>query len=327
MTIGIEAIEYYLPERFLTSEELASKFGFDLQFIEEKLGVKKIYTAEKHVNTSDLAVEAIRKISAKYPAIYERVGVIAVVTQTPDYQLPHTAAIIHKKLGLKNGVACFDISLGCSGFVYGLSLVKAFMEDNDVDCGLLVTAETYSKVIDDNDRNTKALFSDAAAVSLLGRQPYLVPQRFTFGTNGDGYESLIVRPRNSQLSDNNRRGYLHMDGRGIFEFVASKVPVDINKCLQVNGLGLDEIDLFVLHQASNFMLDTLAKKLKIKEGDKVMRCIEKYGNTVSSSIPIALAGIFDDCKQRTLKILISGFGVGLSWGSTVLFTKEETGNV
>lgn len=317
MSVGIEAIEYYLPERFMTSGDLASNFGFDLQFVEEKIGIRKIYIAGENQMTSDLAVAAIGKLLEKRPDIKDKLNVIAVCTQTPDYQLPHTSAVVQKKLGLGMDMACFDIGLGCSGFVYGLSVVKAFMEENDIEYGLLVTAETYSKIIDVRDKNTKPLFSDAAAATLIGRKPYLMPLKFTFGTNGNSYDSLILRSSES----------LFMDGRGIFEFVATVVPDDLKRCLEINGLKMDDIDYFVFHQASNFMLDTLSKKIGISDEGRVIKCLDRFGNTVSSSIPIAIDTISDDCKNKRLKILISGFGVGLSWASTILFTKEEYKNV
>lgn len=310
MSVGIEAIEYYLPKRFMTSEELASNFGFDLQFVEEKIGVKRIYIAGENEMTSDLAVAAIKKLFEKRPDIKEKINVIAVCTQTPDYQLPHTSALVQKKLKLGMDIACFDIGLGCSGFVYGLSVVKAFMEQNEIEYGLLVTAETYSKIINEKDKNTKPLFSDAAAVTLIGKKPYLTPLKFTFGTNGNGYDSLILR----------NPDYLFMDGRGIFEFVATVVPNDLKRCLEINGLKIGDIDYFVFHQASNFMLDTLSKKIGIAGDNRVLKCLDRFGNTVSSSIPIAIDIISDDCKNKRLRILISGFGVGLSWASTILLT-------
>lgn len=311
MSVGIEAIEYYLPERFMTSEDLASNFGFDLQFLEEKIGIRKIYIAGENEKTSDLAVAAVKKLLIKKQSIRDKIKVIAVCTQTPDYQLPHTSALVHKKLGLGIDVACFDIGLGCSGFVYGLSVVKAFMQENDIEYGLLVTAETYSKIINVRDKNTKPLFSDAAAATLIGKEPYyLKPLKFTFGTDGKGYDSLILRSPES----------LFMDGRGIFEFVATVVPDDLKRCLEINGLKIGDIDYFVFHQASNFMLDTLSKKLGIADDGRVIKCLDRFGNTVSSSIPIAMATIFDNCRKPQ-KILISGFGVGLSWASTVLVTK------
>jgi len=314
MSVGIEAIEYYLPERFMTSGELASNFGFDLQFVEEKIGVKRIYIAGENEKTSDMAVAAIKKLFEKRPDIKEKIEVIAVCTQTPDYQLPHTSALVQKKLGLGMDIACFDIGLGCSGFVYGLSVVKAFMEENKMEYGILVTAETYSKIIDEKDKNTKPLFSDAAAATLIGREPYLTPLKFTFGTNGNSYESLIVRSSES----------LFMDGRGIFEFVATVVPDDLKRCLEINSLKIGDIDYFVFHQASNFMLDTLSKKIGVAGDHRVLKCLDRFGNTVSSSIPIALDTIKDISGDGGLKILISGFGVGLSWASTILSTLRRT---
>lgn len=317
--VGIEDIEYFLPERFMTSAELAEDFGFSLTFIEDKIGVKKIYIAGENETTSDLAVNAARKLFDKRPGLEERVGLVAVCTQTPDFQLPHTAALVHKKLGLGTDVACFDIGLGCSGFVYGISIIKSFMEANDIEYGLLITAETYSKVIDDNDKNTKPLFSDAAAATLLSRQPRLIPRKFTFGSAGSGYDSLILRSGNPAPPSG--ENHLYMDGRRIYNFVASVIPEDVKKCLNKNGMELDDIDSFVFHQASNFMLDTLAKKLSIPNDERLVRNIAHFGNTVSSSIPIALKTILDSPNDTQLKILISGFGVGLSWASTILITE------
>ena len=308
-------IEYFLPSGYITSEELAENFGFDLSFVEEKIGVKRLYIAGDGENTSDLAVRAAEKIFDKRPELKNLIRVIAVCTQTPDYQLPHTSAIVQKKLKLDTDIACFDIGLGCSGFVYGLSVVRAFMEDNNLEYGLLITAETYSKIIDEKDKNTKALFSDASSATLLSRKPYLTPMKFTFGTDGNGYESLILRSPASQ-----KASYLYMNGRGIFEFVASVIPEDIKKCLYANKLNLKDIDYFIFHQASNFMLDTLSKKIGITDKERVIKCLDLFGNTVSSSIPIGINTFFEDCKNNRLKILISGFGVGLSWASTILLT-------
>jgi 3-oxoacyl-[acyl-carrier-protein] synthase-3 len=159
MTIGIETIEYFLPRHIISSDELASRFGFQLPFVEEKIGVRKIYVAGEDERTSDLAVEAAKRIFAGRPDVKDKVGAIVVCTQTPDFQLPHTAALVQKKLGLRESVATFDLGLGCSGFVYGLSVLRSFMEENELEYGILITAETYSKIIDSNDKNTKPLFS------------------------------------------------------------------------------------------------------------------------------------------------------------------------
>jgi len=318
MPIGIENIEYYLPKASISSNELAQRFGFSLQFVEKKIGVKRIFTAGENEMSSDLAVKAVEKLFNTRPDIKDRVDIIVVITQTPDYQLPHTAALVQKKIGLKESVASFDLSLGCSGFVYGLSILKGFMEQNKNEYGILVTVDTYSKIIDNTDKNTKPLFSDAAAATLLSRKPILIPQRFTFGTSGYKYDKLILRSRNkSQVNDDD---FLYMDGRGIFELVADEVPRDINKCLALNGVALPEIDYFIFHQASSFMLDTLKKKLGIDDDSKVINCIDQYGNTVSSSIPMVIKTALPKLRDKKVKLLISGFGVGLSWSSTILLS-------
>lgn len=322
MSIGIEQIEYYLPEMSISSRELSEKFGFPLNFIEEKIGVRRIYVSDKNEFASDLAVSAVEKLFKRKPEIKENIDVLIVCTQTPDFQLPHTSALVQKKLGLKKKIACFDIGLGCSGFVYGLSIITSFMEMNELEYGLLITSETYSKIIRDTDKSTKPLFSDGAAVSLISRKPKFLPMRYTFGTNGYKYDKLIVDSRIKDSVSHERS--LYMDGRGIYELVASEIPEDIRKCLLLNKLKNEDIDVFVFHQASKFMLDTLSKKLGIKDEKRVVNCIDRFGNTVSSSIPIALTTIYDnEPNEHKRKILISGFGVGLSWASTILKENGE----
>ena len=319
MNVGIEQIEYYLPEFSMSSQELAELFKFDLEFLERKIGTRKIFLSGENEFTSDLAVCAAKKIFEKKPQLKDKIDVIVMCTQTPDFQLPHTSALVQKKLGFKKDVACFDIGLGCSGFVYGLSIISSFMESNDFDYGLLITSETYSKIIDDKDKNTKPIFSDAAAATLIGRNSRYKPMKFSFGTNGYKHDKLIYDSRtNSSDSISNA---LYMDDRGIFELVAADVPADIEKCLYKNQLELADIDLFVFHQASRYMLDTLTKILKIDKPVKVVKCTEIFGNTVSSSIPIALTTIGDYQSENDRNILISGFGVGLSWATTILKEK------
>jgi len=325
MPIGIEDIEYVLPSQNINSEELAAKFGFSLSFIEEKIGVRQLYSVGKNEKTSDLAAKASRKILDKFTGIENKIGVVVVCTQTPDFQLPHTSAIVQYKLGLDKSVACFDIGLGCSGFVYGLSVVKSFMEENNLEYGLLVTAETYSTIINDNDKHTRPLFSDSAAATLVGRNPSLIPQLFTFGTDGSRYDHLILRTSNKTESGRDN-GYLYMNGRGIFEFAAVEITKDVENCLSRNNVKKDDIKFFVFHQASKFLLTTLSRKLGLDQEGKVVICMEKFGNTVSSSIPMALSTIYNFQNKTQCKILISGFGVGLSWASTILISNGEKGN-
>lgn len=316
MTLGIEKIRYYLPQQSLSDVELAANLNFDIQFVRDKLGVRRIFIAGKEEYTSDLATKAVLALFDDLPGTREKVQVLVVCTQTPDFQLPHVSALVQHKSGLGRNVAAFDISLGCSGFVYGLSVIQGFMEKNALTCGLLVTAECYSKIIDSADRNTKCMFSDAAAATLIGPHGKLFPMKYTFGTAGDLFDSLIVRSNGPDPHGPN--GVLHMDGRSIFDFVATMVPDDVRNCLNINGLALADIDYFVFHQASHFLVTMLAKKLGVVENARIVKCLDLYANTVSSSIPIALKTCLAQKRKENLKILISGFGVGLSWASTVL---------
>jgi 3-oxoacyl-[acyl-carrier-protein] synthase-3 len=294
MTLGIEKITYYLPQQSISDEELAATFSFDLDFIRNKLGIRRIFVAGEREYSSDLAAQALLRLFEELPGTRERIQVLVVCTQTPDFQLPHVSAIVQDKAGLGRDVAAFDISLGCSGFVYGLSLIQGFMEQNKLTCGILVTAETYSKIIDSEDRNTKCLFSDAAAATLIGPQGRLLPMRYTFGTGGHLFESLIVK--SDGKNPHGPGGSLHMDGRAIFEFVADAVPNDVRKCLRINGLTLSDIDFFVFHQASNFLLNALAKELGIVDTARVVKCVDQFANTVSSQVRFS-GRLYDDRKK------------------------------
>jgi 3-oxoacyl-[acyl-carrier-protein] synthase-3 len=312
---GIEKIETYLPNKSITSSMLAEEFQFDLAFIEEKIGVKRLYIADGET-TSDLAVNAMNKLLSDKPNLRVELDLLIVCTQTPDFQLPHVSALVHARTNLHNGVAAFDISLGCSGFVYGLSVIDALMTQNNWNNAVLITSETYSSIIDPNDRSTKCLFSDAAVATLITRAGSVKLGKFCFGTKGEGFGSLIVRPAFNGVG----KQPLFMDGRAIYEFAVSTIPGNIVRTCELNDLDLHSVDYFVLHQASKFVLDAIGRKLKIDNPSKLINFMAVAGNTVSSSIPMALKETLLLHPEPNLKIIISGFGVGLSWASTLLST-------
>lgn len=302
--IGIEGIGVYLPSNRISNYSLKEKFEMDDYFIENKIGVASVARKAEDEDTSDLGVKAFHSLQQKMGFNPEDIECLFVVTQNPDYNLPHTSAIIHGKLELQDQCACFDISLGCSGFVYGLSAIESFMLQNQMEKGILITADPYSKVINSEDKNTSVLFGDGASATLVSTNPKLISGAYTFGTRGKDHQGLICQ-------DN----LLSMSGHAIFNFAAKTVPADIKTALSKNNLDLEDIDCFVFHQGSKYIVDTLRKRLKINP-EKVPFVINEYGNTVSSSIPIILADIMDE--EGMNKLLISGFGVGLSWASTVL---------
>jgi 3-oxoacyl-[acyl-carrier-protein] synthase-3 len=226
-----------------------------------------------------------------------------LVTQNPDGQgLPHTSAILHGKLGLSPRCFAFDISLGCSGFVAGLAAIKGFMDVAGLKKGLLVTADPYSKVIDPEDRNTVLLFGDGAAATLISDTPVWEIGAFDCGTLGKSWEALVVR----------ENGKLEMNGRAVFDFSAMQVPPSLAPALEANGMTVDDVDLAILHPGSKYIVDTVAKRAKLSN---VARGAENYGNTVSSSIPLLLENV---SPEKVPRVLVSGFGVGLGWATTVL---------
>lgn len=303
--LGITEIGTYLPERRLSNLSRAEKFGYDEDFFINKLGVEKISIKNDTEDVATLCIKAFNNLAGKMKVNSDEVDAIILVTQNPDRKIPHSSAIIHGELGVKEECACFDISLGCSGFVYGLSVIENFMESNHLDKGLLFTCDPYSKIIDPDDKNTAILFGDAAAVTLITRSPKLSSGKFNFGTVGKEFGNLVC--------ENN--GNLFMNGRGIFNFAARYIPRDLKVLLEKNKLPIDDIDRFVFHQGSKYIIDTLTRIMRLPE-EKVVNDILLYGNTVSSSIPIILEKELPHTDNNVF--YICGFGVGLSWSSTIL---------
>jgi 3-oxoacyl-[acyl-carrier-protein] synthase III len=302
--IGIEAIGLYIPRTRISNLDRASKFSTDKDFIKNKIGIEYVSRKGINENTSTLAIKALRNLLDKHSFDIESIEVLILVTQTPDSNIPHTSAVIHGEIGFSESCAAFDLSLGCSGFVYGLSVIKSFMEVNGLKKGILITSDPYSKILNPEDKNTSLLFGDAATATLLSDSPNYLIGNGTFGTIGKERDNLKL--------ENN---YLTMNGRGIFNFAARYIPKDVDELLTKNNLDKNDIDYFVFHQGSKYIIDTLIKRLNL-DHEKTINNIREYGNTVSSSIPIILNGIIKESEAK--KILISGFGVGLSWASNVL---------
>src|SRR3989339_345932 len=302
--LGIKEIASYIPENRVSNYDRKEKFSINDHFIEKKIGVKRVALKGKNENTSDLCVKSFSKLTEKISIDKNKIEAMVVVTQNPDNNIPHTSAIVHGILGLSNKCACFDISLGCSGYVYGLSILKSFMQDNNLNNGLLITADPYSKIIDMEDKNTSLLFGDASSVTLITDNPVYTFGKFTFGTIGKKYEYLVCR-------DNK----LYMNGAEIFKFASEYIPNDIIMLLKANNIDIKDIDRFIFHQGSKYIVDTIAKSLNINT-ENVAFDIYDYGNTVSSSIPIIIEKELR--KEEVEKIVISGFGVGLSWASGFL---------
>jgi 3-oxoacyl-[acyl-carrier-protein] synthase-3 len=283
-----------------------AEFDIDESFLVEKIGMQRLAVKSSEEETSDLCCKAFADLQLKTGLKLEEVDCIVLCTQNPDGNgLPHTSAVVHGKLGLPETCSAFDISLGCSGYVYGLSVLQGFMQANGFSRGVLFTADPYSKIINKNDKNTSLLFGDAATATLLSEAPTWRMGKPLFGTSGKDAAAIEIERGNAQLS---------MNGRAVFSFSATSVPKNIAAMLDRNQLSVDDIDCFVLHQGSRYIVETLRKKLGVDAGRAPFVAAD-YGNTVSSSIPLQLI----ELTGGTQCVVIAGFGVGLSWGSSVLF--------
>lgn len=318
---AVADIAVFLPDATLDNDEVAARFGIERDFLDTKLGIEKRHIAAADEAVSDMAVAAAETLLGRSGVPRGEVGLVVLCTQNPDYRLPATANIIQDRLNLPTTCAAFDFNQGCSGYVYGLSIVQALMQANAIEVALLMTAEAYSKVMDPGDRDTVPIFGDGATATLVTVTGKGAGQigRFSFGSDGSGAEDLIVKAGGSRnpgmvcAGD----GALRMNGRAIFNFMMKRVPPNLDQCLAVNGLAREDIDLFVFHQASRYMVTMLSQRMGLDPA-KVPIALTDCGNTVSSTLPIVMDSLGGVPALAGKRVLLSGFGVGLSWASTVL---------
>jgi 3-oxoacyl-[acyl-carrier-protein] synthase-3 len=336
MQAVIGGISYILPDSVLTNEELAAAFpGWTVDKIASKTGIQQRHIAAPEECSSDLAVAAARKLFAESGIGPDGVDYVLFCTQSPDYFLPATACLIQHRLGIPITAGAIDFNQGCSGFVVGLGLAKGLIETGQARRVLLLTAETYSKFIHPADRSIRTLFGDAAAATFVeasdeaGQEPCIGP--FVYGTDGRGAQHLIVprggmrqrilstaEPVEDEQGNIRTANDLRMNGAEIFNFTLRTIPPVVQELLNKAGLDLDAIDLFVFHQANGYMLEHLRKKLRIPKS-KFFLHLSDCGNTVSSTIPIALKSALDEGVLRSgQRVMVVGFGVGYSWAAALL---------
>jgi len=333
MKTYIKALAYTLPENEITNEQLVKEFPeWSVDKIADKVGINTRFVASENETSSDLAVKAAEKLFLENPNINkEDIDFVLFCTQSPDYFLPTSACIIQNKLGLPTTCGALDFNLGCSGYIYGLSLAKGLILGGIANNVLLLTGETYSKYLHPKDKGNRTIFGDAGSATLISTEGFAEIGNFSLGTDGKGAENLIVKtgglrcksPMNDLAFDEKANptssDYLYMNGSEIFNFTIEAVPELVKNTLLKNKLTNDEIEGFVFHQANKFMLNFLRKKLKINE-EKFHYYMSEVGNTVSSTVPIVL---YEKLKNGELhgNILLGGFGVGYSWGGCVINIK------
>ena len=325
MNAILSAIEYFLPEDILTNDDLAFRFSdWTSAKIEKKIGIRQRHIARADQTSLDLGIAAAKLLFDKHAIKPEDIDYLLFCTQSPDYFLPTTACIAQAKLGLSKSSGALDFNLGCSGFVYGLSLAKALIESSQAKTVLLITAETYSKFIEPNDKSNLTIFGDGAAATLIlgiDSSPNAKIGPFIMGTDGNGANNLIVRSgamREPLASSKQNAPSLYMNGPEIYSFTLQAVPAAVDELLAKSGNTLNDIDLFVFHQANQYMLERIRDKIGIPENRFVFAMLN-YGNTVSSTIPIALKDMVDQGRLLPgMRVMLVGFGVGYSWAACIL---------
>lgn len=329
-------ISYYLPPSILTNEELEKEYNsssWTASKIYRKTGIKSRHIAKDEL-TSDLAVEAGKKLFAEYGISPSEIDFLLLCTQSPDYYLPTTACIVQDRLGIPTSAGAFDYNLGCSGYIYGLATAKGLLATGIAKNVLLITAETYTKHIHPLDRSTRTVFGDGATATLLKKEDIDKIGQFTLVTDGSGAQNLIVptgamatpRTEKTALEQEDANGNIrsmdniYMNGPEIYAFTLRGVPELIDNVLKKNNTTIEELDYIILHQANKLVLESLRLKLEIPE-EKYCIDVEEIGNTVSSTIPIAIKRSIEKGVpqiQKGNKILIAGFGVGYSLGATII---------
>lgn len=329
MEAFIKDIAYYLPERVVTNEELVREFPeWSVDKIADKVGVNERRVASDDETATDLAIQAAEMLFSKGLVEKGDVDFLLFCTQSPDYKLPSSSCIIQDKIGLKTNCGAFDFNLGCSGYEYGLAVAKGLISGGVAKNVLLLTGETYNKYLHPRDKGNRTIFGDAASATVISTEGFAKIGEFSLGTDGSGANYLIVKNGGARNPDSGSEvvfdeggnpvgaDFLFMDGQEIFMFTLMKVPKMIKEVLSKNNLQKDDVDLFVFHQANKYMLEHLRKKLKI-EDDKFFVNLAYLGNTVSSTIPIALCEAREKGQLKG-NVLLAGFGVGLSWGATII---------
>ena len=326
--IGISAVSACVPKNISSNYELKDLIPIEeLEKTVNSIGIKEKRFADKDVCASDLCVRAAEKLFSDNKIKKDSIDLLLFVSQTPDYKIPGTAPILQDKLNLSKDTACLDLSIGCSGYIYGLSTAFSYASCEGIDRVLLLVGDTFSKIVNPSDKVNAPLYGDAGTATLV-EKGHFSESFFNLFADGSGFNNIFIPSGQCRIptnlenitsrvdKDKNLRSEneLYMDGMSVFNFSLKSVPDSINKILSFSGKNLNEIDIILLHQANRFMTDFLIKRLKYKNG-LVPYCLDKYGNTSSPSIPLTISSELSEINIKNKKIIMCGFGAGLSWGA------------
>lgn len=335
--IGIAGIAACVPKQTIDNYHYTQYFPEDVvRKVVDKIGIYERRFADEHTCSSDLCFAAAERLITDLQVDKNEIDVLIFISQTPDYRMPATAFLLQERLGLPKTTMAFDLSLGCSAFLYGLSVGYSLLQQPHIRKVLLLDGETRSKVYSPKDRKTAFLFGDAGAAVLLERGEKYGNSYFSLNSDGSMADTIKIEGGGYRMPSSdetlrervvdeygNIRSLEHgyMDGDDVFNFVASKVPKDIKYLCAEVGEDVQSMDYYLLHQANNFMNQFLVKKLKLDE-KKVPSSIAKFGNTSSVSIPLTIVSELQNQLSGNKKLMLSAFGVGLSWGTVILQTND-----
>ena len=316
----IKAISTYFPKNILTNDAISAQFPeWNSEKILQKIGIEQRYIAQADECASDMATQAVLNLIEEHHLDKNTIDFLLLCTQTPDHILPTTACIVQEKVGLPTTCAALDINQGCSGYIYGLSLASSLIASGNFKNVILVTADTYTKYIHPKDKGNLSIFGDAATATLVSTEGIYRIGKPSLGTDGAGAENLIIRnggtrsPRNENPDDLDN--FVDMKGGKIFNFIVKRTPEVVYDNLKINGFDINDIDLFVFHQANTHILNKVREDMEIPE-EKFVIEMRYYGNTISSTIPIAFSEYLRKYPQKpSERVQFVGFGVGYSWGA------------
>lgn len=326
--VKVSGIAAAVPKQEVSNWDYTALSETERKLLIKTTGVEKKRVATDGIATSDLCFKAAEKLISELDWKKEEIQVLIFLSQSRDYYLPATSIILQDRLGLSKSCMAFDIGLGCSGYVYGLSIISSIMSASGLSKGLLLVGDISSLTCSKEDKSTYPLFGDAGTATAIEFSPQATSMDFSLNSDGSGHQAIII-PAGGVRNVVNKDSFkvkeiekginrcdlnLALDGLEIFNFSVNEIPIAINKYLEQFNSSIDSFDYFLMHQANKLMNETIRKKLKINE-EKVPYSLQKYGNTSSASIPLTIVEVLrEEVNTKSLNLLLAGFGVGLSWG-------------
>lgn len=331
--IGISALAACVPSRVIDNYKYTEFFPEeDVRKVVDKIGIFERRFVDDKTCASDLCFAAAERLFADNNINREEIDLVVFISQTPDYRMPATSILLQDRLGLPNSTIAFDVNLGCSGFIYGLSIVYSFMAQSGLRKALLLDGETRSKVYSPKDRTSAFIFGDAGVAALIERNEKFGDSQFSLNSDGSRGELIMIPGggyRNMSSDETLRERVVdeygnirsdeqgYMKGGDVFNFVISEIPKDIKRLFAEAQCDIADVDYYIFHQANSFINNYIAKKMKL-DRDRMPSTIGKYGNTSSVSVPLTIASELKDKLCGEHRLMLSAFGVGMAWATAIV---------